>query len=317
MAIKSSDLPSCVGVLPIPGFALMSYACVVEPFRAANLLSGQELYRLVHFSTDGAVRSSGSAVVEATVRVGEMPSLDCLFVVAGGEPELFDDPNVFGWLGRMARRGTVLGGVSGGPVILAKAGLMAGRRMTVHWEHVRALEEASPGLLLERSLYVVDRDRVTCAGGTAPLDLMHALIAADQGSAFARRVSDWFLHTDVRPSGGPQRGGLAERLGTASAPVLAAVEAMETHVADPLALGDLAAIAGVSARQLNRLFRDRLGVSAMSYYRDLRLNVAERLVRTSPLTLTEVALATGFANSSHFSVRYSERFGVAPSRSRM
>lgn len=316
MAMKPSDAPSCLGVLPIPGFALMSYACVVEPFRAANLLSGQELYRLVHFSTGRAARSSGSAAVEATYRVGEMPSLDCLFVVAGGEPELFDDPDVFGWLGRMARRGTVLGGVSGGPVILAKAGLMAGRRMTVHWEHVRALEEVSPGLLLERSLYVVDRDRVTCAGGTAPLDLMHALIAADQGSAFARRVSDWFLHTDVRPSGGPQRGGLAERLGTASAPVLAAVEAMETHVADPLALGDLAAISGVSARQLNRLFSDRLGVSAMSYYRDLRLNVAERLVRTSPLTLTEVALATGFANSSHFSVRYRERFGFAPSRAR-
>ncbi len=316
MARSAPNLPTRVGVLPIPGFALMSYACVVEPFRAANLLCGRELYRLVHFSAGGAVRSSGAAVAEATSRVGEMPELDYLFVVAGGDPAAFDDSSVFGWLGRMARLGTVLGGVSGGPVILAKAGLMAGRRMTVHWEHIQALEEASPGLLLERSLYVIDRDRVTCAGGIAPLDLMHALIAAEHGSVFARRVSDWFLHTEVRPSGGPQRSGLVERVGTTSAPVLDAVEAMENHIADPLALEDLAAIANVSVRQLNRLFRDRLGRSAMAYYRDLRLDVAERLVVRSPLSLTEVALATGFANSSHFSARYNRRFGVAPSRVR-
>lgn len=316
MARTESKLSACIGVLPIPGFALMSYACVVEPFRAANLLSGGHLYRLVHFSTGGAVRSSGAAAVEATARVGETPELDYLFVVAGGDPTSYDDPEVFGWLGRVARRGTVLGGVSGGPVILAKAGLMAGRRMTVHWEHVQALEEASPSLLLERSLYVIDRDRVTCAGGTAPLDLMHALIAAAHGSVFARRVSDWFLHTDVRPSGGPQRGGLVERVGTTSAPVLDAVEAMENHVADPLALEDLAAIANVSARQLNRLFRERLGLPAMAYYRNVRLDVAERLVTRSPLSLTEVALATGFANSSHFSARYRKRFGIAPSRAR-
>ena len=316
MAGTESKFPVRIGVLPIPGFALMSYACVVEPFRAANLLGGRDLYRLVHFSSGGSVPSSGAAVAEATSRVGETPELDYLFVVAGGDPTSFDDPGVFGWLGRIARLGTVLGGVSGGPVILAKAGLMTGRRMTVHWEHVQALEEVSPGLLLERSLYVIDRDRVTCAGGTAPLDLMHALIAADHGSVFARRVSDWFLHTDVRPSGGPQRGGLVERVGTASAPVLAAVEAMENHVADPLALEDLAAIANVSARQLNRLFRERLGMPAMAYYRNIRLDVAERLVTRSPLSLTEIALATGFANSSHFSTRYRRRFGIAPSRTR-
>ncbi len=316
MARIASKRSIRIGVLPIPGFALMSYACVVEPLRSANLLSGEELYRLTHFSTGGMVMSSGAALIDATMPVGKTPELDYLFVVAGGDPASFEDSGVFAWLGRMGRLGTVLGGVSGGPVILAKAGLMSGRRMTVHWEHVPALEEVSPGLLLERSLYVIDRDRVTCAGGTAPLDLMHALIAADHGSTFARRVSDWFLHTDIRPSGGPQLGGLVERVGTASAPVLSAVEAMENNVADPLTLDDLASVANVSARHLNRLFRTYLGMSTMAYYREVRLSVAERLVLRSPLSLTEVALATGFANSSHFSTRFGARFGIAPSRCR-
>jgi len=124
------------------------------------------------------------------------------------------------------------------------------------------------------------------------------------------------MHTEIRPSGGAQRGGLVARVGTTAAPVVAAVEAMENHLADVLGLADLAMIAGVSPRQLNRLFHDRLGRSTMSYYRNLRLDTAERLLSHSRLPLTEIALATGFANSSHFSRVYSQRFGAPPSRRR-
>ena len=316
MANIGSKSPTRIGVLPLPGFALMSYACVVEPFRAANLLSRKSLYELVNFSLDDPVPSSGAVTAAQEARVGDTPPLDYLFVVAGGDPVGFEDRGCFAWLARMDRRGVTLGGVSGGPVILARAGLMAGRRMTVHWEHATALAEISPNLLIERSLYVIDRDRVTCAGGTAPLDLMHALIARDHGKVFAQLVSDWFLHTDIRPSGGPQRGGLVERVGTTSAPVLDAVGAMEDHVADPLSLDQLAQIAEVSPRQLTRLFKERLNQTPMAYYRDLRLDTAQRLLAQTPLPLTEIALATGFANSSHFSTAYADRFGNPPSSMR-
>ena len=207
----------------------------------------------------------------------------------------------FRWLIRMARSGVRLGGVSGGPVILARAGLMTGRRMTVHWEYAAALAEMHPDLVLERTLYVIDRDRVTCAGGTAPVDMMHALIAGHHGARFAQLVSDWFLHTEIRPPVGPQRGGMASRIGTTNAAVLQAVAAMESHVADPVTLGDLAAASGVSARQLNRLFHAALGRSTMQVYIELRLEKAMNLIRNSPLSLTEIALATGFSSSSHFS----------------
>ncbi|KMW56812.1 HTH-type transcriptional regulator glxA [Candidatus Rhodobacter oscarellae] len=302
-----------IGVLALPGFALMSYASTVEPFRAANLLSRRRLYEVLQI---GGAASSGGMQGAADHAVGDPLDVDVLFVVAGGDPMAVEDPALFAWLRRLARQGVLLGGVSGGPAVLARAGLMQGRRMTVHWEHAAALAEMDPRLLIERSLYVIDRDRVTCAGGTAPLDLMHALIARDHGAVFARLVSDWFLHTDIRPSGGPQRAGLVERVGTTAAPVLDAVEAMENHVADPLVLDDLAALAGVSARQLTRLFRDRLGASPMAYYRDLRLDVAERLLVGSAMPLTEIALAVGFANSSHFSKSYAARNGRPPSRAR-
>ncbi len=304
----------CIGVLPIAGFALMSYAATVEPLRAANLLSRRQLYRVIDIALgDVMVQSSGAAAVTPAARVGDALALDYLFVVAGGDPVSFDDRRVLNWLARLARSGVIMGGVSGGPVLLARAGLMTGRRMTVHWEHAAALAEMSPHLLIERTLYVIDRDRVTCAGGTAPLDMMHALIALHHGAPFAQQVSDWFMHTEIRPSIGPQRGGLVERVGSTNPAILDAVRVMEDHIAEPVPLTRLAASAGISPRQLNRLFRGRLGRSTMQYYRELRLDKAMNLLRNSPLPLTEIALASGFANSSHFARQFSDHFGAAPS----
>ncbi|MDJ0627749.1 MAG: GlxA family transcriptional regulator [Rhodobacter sp.] len=305
-----------VGVLPVAGFALMSYACTVEPLRAANLLSRKSLYDIIHFAEADRAQSSGSASVERVHEIGANVELDLLLVVAGGDPFGFDDDATFAWLRQLDRRGVRIGGVSGGAVILARAGLLAGRRMTVHWEHAPMLAERFPDLLIERRLYVIDRDRVTCGGGVAPLDLMHTLIAGQHGSAFARLVSDWFLHTDIRAATAPQRGGIAERVGSSSPHVVEAVSAMESHVADPLSLRQLALVAGVTPRHLNRLFAEVLGESAMDYYRGLRLAVGRRLVRSSTMSIGEIAEATGFSSSGHFSNSYKNRFDVRPQTDR-
>jgi AraC family transcriptional regulator, glycine betaine-responsive activator len=309
--------PFRVGLLLVEGFALMSFASVVEPLRAANLLAGRPLYNVRCIPVAGpTARSSAGAIVPADGAVGEPPSFELVMVVAGGDPSAFRDERALAWLRRLARAGVTLGGVSGGPVILAAAGLMEGRRMTVHWEHSAPLSETAPGLMLERTLYIIDRDRVTCAGGTAPMDLMHALIAEHHGVAFARRVSDWFLHTEVRPAGGAQRASLMERVGTDSRAILDAVAAMECHIGDPLDLAQLASAASVGPRQLDRLFRDKLGLSPMAFYRRLRLETARTLMRNAPLAVTEVALATGFASPSHFSRAYRAAYGEPPSKLR-
>ncbi|MHA1566357.1 MAG: GlxA family transcriptional regulator [Alphaproteobacteria bacterium] len=309
--------PFRIGFLLIDGFALMSYAATIEPLRAANLLSGQKLYEIDHLAPTGpqSVSSSG-AVVEATTNIGARADFDLVLVVAGGDPVSFLDKAVFQWLRHLATRGVPLGGVSGGPVILAAAGLMAGRRMTVHWEHAAALAEISPPLLVTRTLYVIDRDRLTCAGGVAPLDMMHSFIADRHGPNFARQVSDWFLNTQIRPSVGPQRAGLVERYRTTSAAVIRAIDAMENHIADPLTLDQIADLAGVGPRQLNRLFHQKINATTMTFYRDLRLDSACKLLDQTSLTITEIALATGFASSAHFSHLFRRRYGGTPSSSR-
>ena len=208
--------------------------------------------------------------------------------------------------------GVTLGGVSGGAVILTAAGLMRDRRMTVHWEHAALLAEMHPEAMIERRLFVMDRDRVTCGGGTAPMDLMHWLIAARHGRNFAGLVSDWFLHTDVRAAAAPQRAGIAERHGSHSPHVADAVLAMENHIGDPLSLGQLADIVGVSPRQLGRLFTSAFNISAMDYYRRLRLEAAQRLVRSTAMSIGSIADATGFSNAGHLSNAFKAQFGVSP-----
>ena len=185
--------------------------------------------------------------------------------------------------------------------------------MTVHWEHAAALSENTPTLLLERSLYIMDRDRITCAGGVAPLDMMHALQSEIHGPEFARKVSDWFIHTDVRPSGNPQRSGMIERYGTHHPAIIQTLEIMENHIADPLSLKQLALLSSISPRQLNRIFIEKIGQSTMSVYRNLRLEKADNLVRQTVLSLTEIALATGFSSSAHFSKAFQEKYGSPPS----
>ena len=304
----------------VEGFALMSFAAVTEPLRAANLLAGRRIYELCYFAggaaAAGRLDSSSAASVAVRGLDEAAGAFDLALVVAGGDPVGFREARVLRWLRQQARHGCTLGGVSGGPAVLANAGVMANRRMTLHWEHHAALAERHPGLLLERSLYVVDRDRMTCAGGTAPLDMMHALIAEHHGADFARRVSDWFMHTEVRPAGGPQRAGLAQRYGTSRHAVLAAVEAMENHIADPLPLAGLARVAGVGVRQLNRQFRAGLGRSPGAVYRDLRLEKSRELLRQTGLPILDIAMATGFSGAAHFATAYRRRYGEAPSRHR-
>jgi len=306
--------PRRIGFLLIDGFALLSYAAAVEPLRAANLLAGHTLYDVRELPADGAIASSSSgAQVRASAHVGEHVDYDLMMVVAGGDPVAFVSRRVSRWLQHLDRRGVVLGGISGGPVVLASAGVMAGRRMTVHWEHRALVGNVAPTAIIERSRYVIDQGRLTCAGGTAALDMMHAMILGDHGADFARSVVDWFLHTEVQPSGGPQRSEPAKRWDTRNSVLLAALHAMEDHIADPLELTQIASIAGVGPRQLNRLFNRRFGIGVIARYRALRLEKAHALLLRSSLPVAEVASATGFASATHFSRRFREQYGTSPS----
>ncbi len=313
-----------LGLLLIPGFALMGYATLVEAFRAANTLSGRTLYEWVHVSPDGAaVEASSGARILADAQVGQR--LDCrvLFVFAGGDPRRFNDPATYGWLRQLARGGCAIAGVSGGPYVMARAGLLAGRRATIHWEHRPLLAEEFPDIDLQTGLYVIDGPVITCAGGTAGLDLAMALIARDHGPQglgedglgedLARRVGEWFIRTTPRDAAGPQRPSPAERHGTTNHVVLQALALIEASLDRPPPRAAIAAACGRSLRQIERLFHDHLGRSLSDTMLNLRLDSAAHRLRTTDASVTQIALDCGFVSAAHFSRRIRQRFGVPPS----
>jgi transcriptional regulator GlxA family with amidase domain len=140
-----------------------------------------------------------------------------------------------------------------------------------------------------------------------------ALISRRQGTFFAQLVSDWFLHTEIRPSGGPQRSNLINRVGTTNNKALIAIELMETHIADPLSLENLGNLTGVSRRQLNRVFQKAFNKGTMEYYREIRLEKAKNLLRNSRMSVAEISEVTGFCTASHFSSSFLNLFAVPPS----
>jgi transcriptional regulator GlxA family with amidase domain len=303
-----------VGFLLIPGFALMSYAAAIEPLRAANQLAGRALYRWWHAtpSDKPAIASNGAAVLSDFRFGGEVGSLDLMLVCAGGNPATFNDKRTYAWLRKLAQRGVALGGISGGPFILAKAGLLHGRRCTIHWEHAPALHEAYPDIQLTRSLFELDGDRITCSGGIAGLDMMAALITRDHGYSLGAAVSDWFLHTHVREGTAPQRMDLRYRLGVADEKLLKALKAMESHLETPLPRERLAELAGVSLRRLERAFRDHLRRGIHEHYLALRLTRSRQLLRETSLSIMEVALAAGFGSASQFARAFRQAYGSSP-----
>lgn len=318
MAVESDRGTQQFGFLLLPNFALMSYASATEPLRAANLLASRSLYATRQLSFGGqSVKASGGVEIACDDVAEAGADLHTVFVCAGGDPrDWAEGEKLFSALRRLSRLGVRIGGISSGSYVLAAAGLLDNRDFTIHWEHAPILREAYPHLAPRQARYVIDGDRITCGGGIAPLDMMHALIAERMGAHFAGRVSDWYLHTAIADPSDPQRGSAAERFGTHNATLLAALEKMEATIENPLDREQMARFLAISSRHLDRLFTQHLKAGFLKTYRDIRLHHARRLVEQSPLSILEIAVATGFSSAPHFSAAFKSLFGISPSEGR-
>jgi AraC family transcriptional regulator, glycine betaine-responsive activator len=313
MMLQADRQTQEIGFILLPQFALMSFASASEPLRAANLIAGRPLYRLRFFSIDGnPVPSSGGAEVPAEPLPRHAGTLHTVFVCAGGDPRLGLEASVLASLRVLAREGVKIGGISGGPYLMAAAGLLDQRRFTIHWEHAPALKEAYPDLDPTPARFVIDGNRITCGGGIAPLDMMHAIIAERLGTDFARRVSDWYLHTQVGASVAPQRASLAERYRIYHPLLLTVLEKMQTTLEAPLSRTAMARFAGITPRHLDRLFSMHAKTGFAEEYRRLRLEHARRLLQQSALSVSEIAVSTGFSSTGHFSRLFRKAFGLSP-----
>ncbi len=315
----ASDRPFRIGFVHVPGYSAISAFCAVEPLRMANQLSDRTLYEWTLLSCDGEpVAASNGLKTSPTAPLGREDAFDMVFVCAGVDVKQACDRRLLSWLQRLARRRIPLGGVCTGPYILARAGVLDGYRCTMHWEHISSITEKSefPNTQFCGKLFVIDRDRYTCSGGVAPLDLMLNIIGNQCGDELVAGVSEEFIHDRIRGVGDTQRIPLRVQFGTGQPKLSDAVALMEANIDEPLTLSELAYYVDISRRQLERLFRTNLDRSPTRYYLELRLKRARELLLQTSMSILDVALACGFSSSPHFSKCYHDLYSLPPSQER-
>jgi AraC family carnitine catabolism transcriptional activator len=208
------ETPQTVAFLIVPQFAMLAFVSAVEPLRVANRLAGRELYRWVVVSRDGkSVTASNNMSLLADHSLDSKLDLALAVVCAGFEPERYFDRATRKWLTGLNSRSVDLGAIDTGSFFLAWAGLLDGYRATTHWEGLDSFREAFPKVEADSGLFVIDRNRLTCAGGTAALDMMLHLISLQHGHRLAAAASEQFIHARIRPPNDQQRMEPPARLG--------------------------------------------------------------------------------------------------------
>ncbi|WP_306751558.1 GlxA family transcriptional regulator [Paracoccus actinidiae] len=314
-----SDKPRRFTFLLLDRFTMLPFTAAIEPLRLANRAAGRDLYswRLVGPGRDWATCSNGARVALDGGLDDTLPERDDVVIACGGTEIAREATRpVLTWLRKQARGGATVGAVCTGAWVLAEAGLLDGRKATIHWENHDGFAEAFPQVDLYRSVFVNDGNRLTAAGGTSSIDMMLHLIAEAQGEALATEVADQMLHTTIRTNQDRQRLSIPTRIGVRHPRLAAVIARMEGNLEDPISPAQLAADAGMSTRQLERLFRRYLNRSPKRYYMETRLARARNLLMQTEMSIIEVALASGFSSPSHFSKCYRALYGGTPYRER-
>ena len=301
----------------LDNFSLLSFAGALDALRIANMMGERELYRWTVVGEDGAsVNASSGTVFQVDGDLPELSRDDLVFLVGGINIQDATTKRILNWLRRESRKGPLIGGLCTAAYTLAKAGLLDGKRATLHWQNQDSFSEEFPEVELTKSVFIVDGIRVTTAGGTSSIDLMLKLIADAHGEDLANAVADQMIYASIRTDQDTQRLSVPTRIGVRHPKLSKVIQIMEQNIEEPISPSLLAKDVGMSTRQLERLFRRYLNRSPKRYYMELRLQKARNLLMQTDMSVINVALASGFASPSHFSKCYRAHYDTTPYRER-
>ena len=315
--VEKSVTPRRFVFLLLDKFTMINFAGAIEPLRLANHVMGDPLYTWALCGEGGVEKTcSNGATFKLDFGLDEVDREDTILVCGGIDIQRSTTRGVIGWLRREARRGVAIGGLCTGSYALAKAGLLDGKKATIHWENQDGFAEEFEDVNLTKSVFVMDGNRWSTAGGISSIDLMLRIIASDHGEDMANNVADLMIYSTIRTDQDTQRLSIPTRIGVRHPKLSQVIQMMENNIEDPLSPADLADQVGMSTRQLERLFRRYLNRSPKRYYMETRLSRARNLLMQTEMSIIEIALASGFSSPSHFSKCYRAQYGSTPYRER-
>jgi transcriptional regulator GlxA family with amidase domain len=309
-------MPRQIAFCLCPGFSLFSIASALDVLRHANRFAAEDHYQWRILSeTDQAVADGNAIPFTPNSRFVDVDAVDLGFIVAGFDASQIRQPRLCAWLARQAHNDSTIGGISNGAFLLATAGLLNHYSATTHWEDFESFCLLFPEVQARYQRYVIDRNRITCAGGSATLDLFIELVRQDLGNEIALKISRQMLLQEqsiILPGSPVNRTSSRHH----SAPVQRALSLIEAGVGQSITVNELALRIGISRRELLRLFRKELNSTPSQILGQRRLDRARSLVLNTALPMTSIADSVGFSSQSHLTSSYREQFGITPAQQR-
>ncbi|MCP5073649.1 MAG: GlxA family transcriptional regulator [Rhodobacteraceae bacterium] len=301
----------------VPRFNLTTLITMIETMRIANYLSSSRSFSWEIVSFDGQnVAASNGMKIGLTAESDAAGPADFVFVLGSWGAEHYVNRKLVSWLRRRARQGETICSVELGCYIVARAGLLDGKKATTHWSWINGFQEKFDQISVVEQLFTIDNRMLTCAGGLAGVDLMLRLIESTHSSGFSGEIADQMLYNPIRKGSTSQRRTMGRSTETMLPLVRQAMTLVERNIEEPLKVPEIAAALDVSQRQLERQFKKHVGCTVVQFGLLRRLQNARVLLISTDLSVREIATASGFNTLSHFSYSFSKFFGRRPSEYR-
>ena len=317
----AQDRPIRVGFLLLSDFSLVAFTGALDVLVTANLVAGTVVFEHKTFGLNSTTVTSDLGLNIATNDTIEALNIKQsgfdIFIICGGfRSSLESNAKLNSILRDADKAGILLGGIWNGAVALAHAGLLDGKDCALHPDNHAYMHEKFPQVAVSNNTLVQDQNRATCAGPSSAIEMMFNLLKKLSSNDLVRAVREILSCDQVAES----RDAIPLQMGddpTLPESLRTIMELMRKNIDEPLTLTELAELSDISRRQMERLFQTYVESTPSRYYLELRLNYARRLLTQTNESITNVALASGFVSTSHFSNCYKDTFGISPTSTRV
>lgn len=307
-----------VAFLLLENFSMMAFTGALDALVTANLMRPATVYEvLVVGNGDDTVLSDLGIEISVDCQLSQLDErqLDILVLCGGLRVQPRATPAIRSKLRTAGNAGVVLGGLWNGAYFLAEAGLLDGYECAFHPDGRAMMMEEFPNVAVSNRSFVLDRDRVSCAGASSSLNMMLEVVKNDCGLEFASAIEE-VLSCDKMAEVIDVSVCSVDRNPTLPEPLKTALQLMRNNIEEPLSMMEITECAEISRRQLERLFCHHVNASPSRYYLELRLTHARQLLQQTNKSIAEIAVATGFVSISHFRRSFHQLFDISAGRFR-
>lgn len=307
-----------VAFVLLENFSMMAFTGAVDALVTANLMRPAILYEVLVVGTGSEIALSDLGIeipVDCQLSQLDERQLDILILCGGYRVQPRTHAVIRAKLKAANSAGVVLGGLWNGAYFLAEAGLLDGYECAYHPDGRAMMSEDFPKVRISSQSYVLDRERISCAGASSSLDMMLEMVRNDCGKEFASAIEE-VLSCDKMTEVIDVSVASIDRNPTLPQPLKTALELMRNNIDEPLSIMEVAQCVEISRRHLERLFCENINASPSRYYLELRLTHARQLLQQTNKSIADVAVATGFVNRSHFRRCFYQLFDITPTNFR-